>query len=46
VRLKEAFGPQRRLPCEAVRFALDHPQISSALIGFGETWQNDEAMKC
>jgi aryl-alcohol dehydrogenase-like predicted oxidoreductase len=44
-RLKEAFGPQCRLPCEAVRFALDHPQINSALIGFGETWQIDEAME-
>jgi len=44
VRLQEALGPQRRLPREAVRFVLDHPDVSSALIGFGETWQIDDAL--
>jgi aryl-alcohol dehydrogenase-like predicted oxidoreductase len=43
-RLQEALGPQRRLPGEAVRFVLDHPHISSALIGFGEAWQIDDAL--
>jgi aryl-alcohol dehydrogenase-like predicted oxidoreductase len=43
-RLQEALGPQRRLPREAVRFVLDHPDVSSALIGFGETWQIDDAL--
>jgi aryl-alcohol dehydrogenase-like predicted oxidoreductase len=43
-RLREVLGPQRRLPREAVRFVLDHPDVSSALIGFGETWQIDDAV--
>jgi L-galactose dehydrogenase/L-glyceraldehyde 3-phosphate reductase len=43
-RLQELLGAQRRLPCEAVRFVLSHPDVSSALIGFGETWQIDDAL--
>jgi aryl-alcohol dehydrogenase-like predicted oxidoreductase len=43
-RLREQLGPGRKLPQEAVRFALAHPQVSSAIIGFGETWQIDEAL--
>jgi len=43
-RLQAALGPQRRLPDEAVRFVLDHPHVSSALIGFGEAWQIDGAL--
>lgn len=43
-RLQERLGPQRRLAQEAVRFALAHPHVSSALIGFGEARQIDEAL--
>jgi aryl-alcohol dehydrogenase-like predicted oxidoreductase len=43
--LKEAIGPDRHLPQEAIRFALNHPRVHSAIIGFGETWQIDEALK-
>jgi L-galactose dehydrogenase/L-glyceraldehyde 3-phosphate reductase len=43
-RLQEALGPQRPLPHEAIRFVLSHPEVSSALIGFGETWQIDDAL--
>jgi L-galactose dehydrogenase/L-glyceraldehyde 3-phosphate reductase len=43
-RLQQSLGPQRRLPREAVRFVLDHPHVSSALIGFGEPWQIDDAL--
>ena len=43
--LRESLGPDRSLPQEAIRFALDHPQVSSAIIGFGETWQIDEAIE-
>jgi aryl-alcohol dehydrogenase-like predicted oxidoreductase len=44
-RLQELLGPERRLSEEAVRFALAHPQIQSAIIGFGDTWQIDEAIR-
>lgn len=44
-RLQEFLGPGRRLAHEAVRFALAHPQIHSAIIGFGQTWQVDEAIE-
>ena len=44
VGLKAALGPERRLPVEAVRFALAHPQISSAIIGFGAVREIDEAL--
>jgi len=43
--LRESLGPDRSLPQEAIRFALDHPQVSSAIIGFGETWQIDDAIE-
>lgn len=43
-RLQQLIGEGRRLPREAVRFALAHPQVSSALIGFADTWQIDEAV--
>lgn len=43
-RLQERLGPTRSLPQEAIRFALAHPQIQSAIIGFGDVWQIDEAL--
>ena len=43
-RLRELLGPGRPLPQEAIRFVLAHRQVSSAIIGFGETWQIDEAL--
>jgi L-galactose dehydrogenase/L-glyceraldehyde 3-phosphate reductase len=43
-RLREWLGPQRQLPVEAIRFAISHPQISAALIGFAEAWQIDQAL--
>ena len=44
-RLRDTLGPERDLPQEAIRFVLSHPQVSSALVGFGETWQIDEALE-
>lgn len=44
-RLQERLGPSRRLPQEAIRFALAHPHIHSALIGFADTRQIDEALE-
>ena len=44
-RLQHMLGPDRPLAQEAVRFAISHSQVSSALIGFGETAQIDDAMK-
>jgi aryl-alcohol dehydrogenase-like predicted oxidoreductase len=44
-RLQEILGPTRPLPAEAIRFAVAHPQISSALIGFAQTSQIDEAIE-
>ena len=44
-RLQQMLGANRPLAREAIRFALSHPQISSALIGFGETAQIDEALQ-
>jgi len=44
-RLQERLGPDRRLAHEAVRFALAHPKINSAIIGFAQTWQVDEAIE-
>ncbi len=44
-RLQEMLSPDRRLTQEAIRFAVSHPQISSAIIGFGETSQIDEALE-
>lgn len=43
-RIREALGPARHLPQEAIRFALVHSQISSAIIGFGAVSQIDEAL--
>ena len=42
--LQDALGPERNLQTEAIRFALAHPHIHSALIGFAEPWQIDEAL--
>lgn len=44
-RLQELLGPRRRMQREAIRFALAHPQVSSALVGFGEPAQIDEALE-
>lgn len=43
-RLQQAIGPLRRLPAEAIRFALAHPHIHSALIGFADVGQIDDAI--
>lgn len=43
-RWQQTLGPGRSLTHEAIRFALAHPQISSALIGFGDTTEIDEAL--
>ena len=40
-----SLGLHRPLAQEAIRFALAHPHVSSALIGFGETWQIDKAVE-
>jgi aryl-alcohol dehydrogenase-like predicted oxidoreductase len=42
-RLRTLLGEGRSLSVEAVRFAIDHSHVSSALIGFAETSQIDEA---
>ena len=44
-RLQELVGPDRRMAHEAIRFALAHPQISSALVGFGQISQIDDAVE-
>jgi aryl-alcohol dehydrogenase-like predicted oxidoreductase len=44
-RLQRMLGQDQSLVQEAIRFALSHPQISSALVGFGETAQIDEALQ-
>lgn len=44
-RIREWLGPNHRLPTEAIRFALAHPHIHSAIIGFGETEQVDQAVE-
>lgn len=43
-RIRETLGPDRHFPQEAIRFALAHSQISSAIVGFGEVSQIDEAL--
>jgi L-galactose dehydrogenase/L-glyceraldehyde 3-phosphate reductase len=43
-RLREALGPGRCLPQEAIRFVLGHPQICAAIVGFGEVWQIEEGL--
>ena len=42
--LRKALGDARRLPQEAVRFSLAHPSVTSAIVGFGEIAQIDEAL--
>jgi L-galactose dehydrogenase/L-glyceraldehyde 3-phosphate reductase len=41
--LQRQLGPQRPLTREAIRFALEHPDIASAIVGFGATEQIDLA---
>src|SRR6478752_5335953 len=43
--LQSRLGPERPLAREAIRFALEHPQIASAIIGFGTTEQIDRAIE-
>jgi aryl-alcohol dehydrogenase-like predicted oxidoreductase len=43
-RLRDMLGPTRCLPHKAIRFVLAHPQIHSAIIGFGDVWQIEEAL--
>jgi len=43
--LRAEFGPSRSLPQAAIRFALAHPQIHGAIIGFGDVRQIDEAVE-
>ena len=43
-RIRERLGPRRNLPQEAIRFAVAHPQVHSAIVGFGETRHVDEAI--
>src|SRR5439155_3829673 len=42
--LRSTLKPEQSLPCEAIRFALAHPQIHSAIVGFASTDQIDEAI--
>jgi aryl-alcohol dehydrogenase-like predicted oxidoreductase len=42
--LQTALKPGQNLPREAIRFALAHPQIHSAIVGFASTAQIDEAI--
>ncbi len=43
-RLRDRAGLNGTMQQEAIRFVLGHPDVSSALVGFGEPWQIDEAM--
>jgi aryl-alcohol dehydrogenase-like predicted oxidoreductase len=43
-RLQAALGPARPLAAEAVRFALAHPKIHSALMGFATEAEIDDAI--
>ncbi len=43
-RLRSVLGPGQSLPREAVRFALAHPHIHSAIVGFASADQIDEAI--
>jgi aryl-alcohol dehydrogenase-like predicted oxidoreductase len=43
-RLQEIIGADRSLPREAIRFALCHPCVSSAIIGFSDPFEIDEAL--
>ena len=42
--LRKSLGEALRLPQEAVRFSLAHPGVTSAIVGFGEIAQIDEAL--
>lgn len=42
--IRERLGPYRKLPQEAIRFAVQHPHIHAALIGLASTSQIDEAV--
>lgn len=44
-RIRERLGPKYHLPAEAIRFALAHPQIQSAIVGFSTVEQVDEAVQ-
>lgn len=44
-RLQQAIGPARQLPAEAIRFSLAHPHIHSAIIGFADVGQIDDAIE-
>jgi len=43
--LRERLGPGRRLEQEAIRFAVGHPQVTAAIIGFGDPGQVDSALE-
>jgi aryl-alcohol dehydrogenase-like predicted oxidoreductase len=43
-RLQAQLGVSKRLPAEAIRFALAHPHVHSAIIGFGDLGQIDHAI--
>jgi aryl-alcohol dehydrogenase-like predicted oxidoreductase len=43
-RLQSILGSNRSLQSEAIRFATSHSDIHSALIGFAECWQIDDAI--
>ena len=42
--IRRMLGSDRHLPEEAIRFALANPHVSSALVGFAECSQIDEAL--
>lgn len=42
--LRESLGPDRPLPQVALQFALAHPQIHAAIVGFGDSSQIDDAV--
>ncbi len=44
-RLQQAIGAARQLPAEAIRFALAHPHLHSAIIGFASAGQIDDAIE-
>ncbi|MBW3539478.1 MAG: aldo/keto reductase [Planctomycetes bacterium] len=43
-RVQAVLGPDRPLARQAIRFALSHPSVSSAIIGFADAGQIDEAL--
>jgi aryl-alcohol dehydrogenase-like predicted oxidoreductase len=43
--LRARLAPGRSLPQAAIRFALAHPHVHGAIIGFGSTAQIDEAVE-